>query len=436
MKRIITYGKIIIATFCIGALFVGTWKILRFLVIDDTTSYTRVMMHEFYNQDNIDVLFSGASLCYRAFDINVLDNELGLNTFNAGSSSQDLDATYILIKEAINEYDLKDIYLELSPIMALNIDIEERNSNNLTGTYIISDYLRTSFSKIRFLLTAMQPESYVNGFLVARRNWEKVFDGEYVSDLVKKKQSKEYKTFSYENLNSENEYYVGKGYIACETQIEEHYFYDNYGYEPLDINKINSEWFDYLTKIIVLCKKNDVDITLICSPLSSHLLTSLENYDEYSNMVKQIALEEGVDFYDFNLCKEQFFKNKSEYYMDSAHLNKYGAEAFSKLLADVITGNLNYSEICYNSVGEKLEEIGPAVSGITYDSNDMRVVANQSDCYEFMITQVSKEGEVHVIQNYSSYKSFSVNREEHGTIKIDVRRIDGIEEALQLEYLY
>ena len=58
------------------------------LLVDDTQSYTRLMMHEFYGQKNIDVLFVGSSHCYAALDPSVTDEAFAANTFNAGSSLQ------------------------------------------------------------------------------------------------------------------------------------------------------------------------------------------------------------------------------------------------------------------------------------------------------------------------------------------------------------
>lgn len=79
--------KILAITFII-AFFIASWFGLRYISVDDSSSYTRLTMHEFYNQENIDILFMGASHCYRGFDTNVTEEMLGCNTFNLGSSSQ------------------------------------------------------------------------------------------------------------------------------------------------------------------------------------------------------------------------------------------------------------------------------------------------------------------------------------------------------------
>lgn len=94
-------------------LFVGCGQFLQYILVDDTVSYTRITFHEMYEQDNIDILFVGSSHCYRSFIPEILDEKLGKNTFNAGTSSQHLDSSYMIIREAAKYNDIEHIYLEL-----------------------------------------------------------------------------------------------------------------------------------------------------------------------------------------------------------------------------------------------------------------------------------------------------------------------------------
>lgn len=83
-------------------------KILTYILIDDTDSYTRLTLHELYNQEeNIDILFLGTSHCYRLLDTSIADEIFDANTFNCGSSGQELDGSYALLIEAGKKHDLK-----------------------------------------------------------------------------------------------------------------------------------------------------------------------------------------------------------------------------------------------------------------------------------------------------------------------------------------
>lgn len=56
--KLLIYLKRIIAVTCVCSMFAIIWKTLHYMIIDDRSSFTRIMMHEYYNQNNIDILFA------------------------------------------------------------------------------------------------------------------------------------------------------------------------------------------------------------------------------------------------------------------------------------------------------------------------------------------------------------------------------------------
>lgn len=111
MKTII---KRIVAIALAICLFIAGAEFWKYILISDSTSYTRLMMHQLYNpEDNIDVLFVGSSHVYRAFIPKITDKEFGAYTFNAGSSGQFMDGSLAVIKEADKGNDIKHVFLEL-----------------------------------------------------------------------------------------------------------------------------------------------------------------------------------------------------------------------------------------------------------------------------------------------------------------------------------
>lgn len=89
-------------------------KTLNYILVDDIRSYTRIMLHEMYHQEeNIDVLFIGSSHCYRSLNPDVIDKIWNKNTFNGGTSSQCLDGSYAILNEVARENDLETVYLEM-----------------------------------------------------------------------------------------------------------------------------------------------------------------------------------------------------------------------------------------------------------------------------------------------------------------------------------
>ena len=57
----------------------------NYLVVDDTNSYTRLTLHELYeNDENIQTLFLGTSHCFRAYDPDLYEQLTGESAFNLG----------------------------------------------------------------------------------------------------------------------------------------------------------------------------------------------------------------------------------------------------------------------------------------------------------------------------------------------------------------
>ena len=49
---------------------------LSYILIDDSSSYTRLTFHEFYTQqENIDTLYVGSSHCFRAINPQIMDEK-------------------------------------------------------------------------------------------------------------------------------------------------------------------------------------------------------------------------------------------------------------------------------------------------------------------------------------------------------------------------
>ena len=433
--KLLIYLKRIIAVTCVWSMFVIIWKTLHYMIIDDRSSFTRIMMHEYYNQNNIDILFCGSSLCYKSFDIKILDKRLGVNTFNSGSSSQDLDATYYIIRDAVKRYNVKRIFLELSPLMAQNFDINNRNSATMVGTYIISDYMKPSYAKYEYLLSASDARAYANSFLPARRNWQLLFEPEYVGNTLQSKSEAFYKDFEY--IDSDTLHYMGKGYVASENKVLEHSFCDSYGNVDFDISNIKNEWFQYLQCIISLCRNSGVELTLVCSPLSPYLLACFgDKYDDYHNTIAEIAKEANIDYLDFTLCKEEYMHLEFGDYEDSAHLNMYGARTFSEFLADIIIGNIDNSDIFHDSVKQKLDDLPSGLCGIVKNGAEWKIVTVDAENFEYSVMAQPNDKESYQIQDFSQNNTFQVNVEEHGSIIVMARPIHGSGEMQKIVMEY
>lgn len=344
IRKIVTVIKNSILIFIFVFLLLFFNRVFSFLTIDDSNELTRLTLHELYNQkSNIDMLFLGSSHCMRTFDPNLGDQLLQENTFNAGTSAQFLDGSFALLKEAEKTNQIKEVWVELyyGQLGRYNKDRTE-----LTSTYIISDYMKTSCNKIDYLLGASTPDYYANSFIPARRNWHNLFMQGFLAQLFIHKTSESYKNYLY--IDS----YGGKGFITSNYAVPKGtYSYLN-NFWP--VSKLTSDDDKYLSAMILYAKKHNIKIHFFSAPMSDFRLVSLGNYDDYVNEIKTYLEKHNCDYYDLNLCKPEYLKLDESDFIDDNHLNTIGANSVTQLLCKIIKKDVDYDQVFYKTYAQKI----------------------------------------------------------------------------------
>ncbi|MCQ2497579.1 MAG: hypothetical protein MJ133_01210 [Lachnospiraceae bacterium] len=327
--------KITISLVCILTLLILGLKGLRYLVTDDTRSFTRLMMHDLYTQEeNIDYLFVGSSHCYRSVIPSVIDEKKGGNSFNCGSSAQRMDGSLTLIKEVLIEHQPKVIVLDIYYDMIDTVNHSERDQ--LTSTYAIADYMKFSWNKISYLLNASSMDYYTNSFIVGRRNWKKLYDFDYIKSLLDKKSSEEYKNYVWKHDEDDEGYYCDRGYVAFDGKAEDDCSEEDMEPIRIAIDSFTEEWKEELKEVVSICRKNDIKLIVVAAPLPSKTLNLIQNYDEYVSFISTMLKEMDVDYYDFNLPEYKIDEIGDDCFKDRDHLNSKGAQIYSNSLADLL----------------------------------------------------------------------------------------------------
>lgn len=438
MKRI----KILIAIIAVSVYFIIICGIINYFADDDYTSYTRLMMHEFYNQDNIDVLLVGASHSYRGIDPVIVSEKTGKNVFNASSSAQRPDASLALIKEAINLYDVEHVYLETSSGIASSTGkFSERTE--MISTYLISDYMKPSLNKYKFLLRASSAEHYINGLFIGRRDWKSLFDWEHLTSVFEKKQSHAYKTYSYECAVHENEKYMGKGYVASDICIEASGFYTSEGNEHFNADDISDDWRNTIWEIINVCRENNIELTLYSAPVSFFQLVSDGNYDGFIQYMERFVEGTDVPYVDFNLIGPEYFPNKMENYKDSTHLNMYGAELFSNVIAGYMNGSIPETAFC-KTLAERMEFEPVEYYGISYyvdeekddGTRKLRLISSHPDMMEYRVIRTPIGGEPIMVQDFDFHNEITIPGNQEGMLTVSFRAMTNRNNVMTVESLY
>lgn len=421
IKRLICFIFFIIC-------FIAVNNLLKYLLTYDTSSYTRITIHEFYNQEqNIDVLFLGSSHCYRSLDTSITDEIFNTNTFNAGTSDQRLDGSYALLVEADKYYDLKEVYLELYYSSASLEKYKDRDS--MTNTYIISDYMKPSFNKYSYLINASSPQHYIHSFIPGRRNYKRLFDFKYISELLTQKMSSQYRNFLY--IKNDTEAYRGKGFVASDVAVNQGSFYSSNNFDSMEY-RMGEDYKNSLKQIIDYCNNHNIKLTLYSAPMPDFRLCDIGNYDYWIEQVNEFIADTGINYYDFNLCKEDYLKLNDEDFMDTDHLNLSGAKKFSIFFSEFFNYPDYENDIFYKSYEEKLNTIEKRVFGIitqmsTDNQNNLYQISYVSNIkediqMEYHITKIKENQDSKiVITDWDTNNKFSIPIDEHGTINILAR---------------
>lgn len=306
-------------------------SVIGSLLEPPTKSYVdfdpRIRWKDFYEQENIDILFLGSSHAYRSFNPENFDTELKCNTFNLGSSSQSSIESYFALKETLRCYNPKLIVLENYWVL-----YEKRKTFD-PATYVY-DYLEFSPVKIDMLINAFTPEEYLQAqFLSVRyhNNFKelKIIKENVNNKLLDRKQLKI-------KRSKKGEAYTIKGYVSNENiatnkeLTEENYF------KNLQPSEWNEKTFLYLNKIIMLCRENNIPILLVTAPLPPTTMQMVNDYDSIHNKFRDIANQYEITYVDYNLINKDLRLLTDKHFKDDHHLNTGGANVMNKHLLNII----------------------------------------------------------------------------------------------------
>lgn len=345
IRNVISIGlKIIVIIISLAV----TSKGLTYVLIDDTDRYSRIMIHELYNQDeNIDILFLGSSHSFTSINPKITDVGFNKNTFNAGTSGQRLDGSYALLVEANKLYDIEEVYLELYYGL-MKQTISDRV--NPTEMYLISDYMKPSINKYRYICCGTEKQHWIKGIVPSRRNWRDLFDLKYMAWVATKKGDSSYRNYDY--INTEGYRYEGKGFISEDKMLENDGL-KNDVYKSISDPAFSKDTKRWLQDIIEYCNKNGIKLVLYSTPLPKDHINGIGNYDSYIKQVDNLISQYGVEYYDFNTCKNDYFSGDNSLFKDRDHLNSLGADIFSHLFVNVFANDQNKSDFFYPSYEEK-----------------------------------------------------------------------------------
>lgn len=279
------------------------------------------MWKAFYEEpeNSIDVIFLGSSHIYNGVNPIVFYEKTGLTGFDLASSSQDIATGYFYLKEALEYQTPKYVLLDTYGILNKAFENEVAYKRSL-------DDMRWSTVKIE-----------------AIREWQKHLEGVRLLSRIFTiiDYHSRWDSLSEEDFSERNFITNRNGYCPVFTVDESvlHNIFDEHINEP-EIDEVTRS---YISKIADLCESNDIKLCLISVP-------DAEWTKGNNTAIQKLAKELGVPFFDYN-TEELFSKigiEDARDWMNTGHLNSYGAEKFTTFLAE----NLYENKVLANPIEE------------------------------------------------------------------------------------
>ncbi len=429
MKKFFLFLKIILFVLIFFILTIPISLILK----DNTNSYARSLFLEFYNQEKIDYLISGASHVSHGVEANIASQKLGKAVFNSGTPSQKIDGTYALLRQALKSYKIEKIFLELD--FAIAIDSSFANRTGFKAEYIVAGGLNDFKIKTDYLLNCSSPKYYLNSFLPIGKDKMMTLNPVSVAEKISSLVTRDYFKGEYKVDDAE---YAGKGCVLYLDAIPDGGYSNDYKEGAIPVSDVSEDWKNTVIKIIDLCKKNNIELIFYSMPCSDFYLNERGNYDEYYTFCRDFFSERGFAYYDFNLAKPEILSLSDSCFYDDNHLSKKGVyvwtDAFCDFFGSKYKEEAALEKYFYSSYAEKMSTMEDKIFGLYLITSDDKKnieiipVANHVDSNKitYDVYAVTPNEEILLAKN-SADSVYALPSGKSGKIRV-VSYLDGVKQ--------
>ncbi len=307
--------------------------IISALLTAESSTWGRRILNQMYRTEPVTTCFVGGSQVLQGIDTAVVQEYLGVDSISLTSSQQPVTATLALVRETKREHaELSKVYVALDYSLVMAEDV------NLESIYIVSDAMKPSLNKLRFLLQATPEEYYLNSFLPLRKGENYSLSWERISSNLKLYSSKEYWERPTTPGFASNDGMNGEEYQRLEMELS---------VAPATLPEENGEVVipersaEAIRGIISFCDENGMELVFIATPMPECLTDSIANYAAYVRTIKALIGSENAScqYYDFNVgdLSTAIDRNDPSLFMDEYHLSGEGAAVFTKVLCERLT---------------------------------------------------------------------------------------------------
>lgn len=248
--------------------------------------------------DKSEILILGSSTAQSHYDPETISGQTKLRSFNAGIGGYGILLNYAVLNERIKKNAPDIVILDIAP----NVIADPKKYDKLSA---LSPYYN-KYNSFREILD-LEKNNYTTLFSIKSLEYNSVL---YAIARSKVKSQK---------IDNKGFYPLNKTITEPFENVME---LSNYCGDSIQIL--------YFKKIIKLCNAKMIKLFVLISP-------EYKPYDpdkKIINVYAKICKNENIIFFDFSENEE--FTNNASFFSDQIHLNKYGADCYSKIVANLL----------------------------------------------------------------------------------------------------
>lgn len=268
-------------------------------------------------EGELDTLVVGSSHCLAGIMPQVLDSELGCNSYNLSNTMMTMQGRKAMLEKELERNPVDTIILELS-YNAMTRDEYEDGANGDAITFARLDTAGERLTFLRESGTLSHFTSFYSKMLVEGVSaWSTLYEEKSFHNV-------DYLLKGFHPTNAVDQTFSAK-------EIKNEY---KSGTLITDYRQNNIDAFQ---EIVDLCHRFDVKIIVAVLPVSDNILWKLNGWDAFRNWSEEFCKGNNCDLYDMNLLKNrnELFSIECSF-SDDIHLSADGAEVCSKQLAGII----------------------------------------------------------------------------------------------------
>ena len=270
-----------------------------------------------------DIIIMGSSRAWIHLDPQRIEEYTHLTCYNLGLDGAELVLQQVIWDQVMNDNNIPEVVIQNVDIFSLGKRME------IPMKYKFLPYLNKDFvyDKLKLLQPGLWKEKYIP--FIKYHGYGKYFLMGFSSFFSIKKYDNytKYKGFKYQDRQWNDDFKKFQAHLNGQN---------------VKINKDDIEaGLDILNGIINDCKKYNTTLIFVYTPEYVGLQKLTFQRDSIVNLVCELARKNDVEFWDYSNDSLSFSK---EYFYNSLHLNKKGAQIFSEKFAQKLSQYLDHQE--------------------------------------------------------------------------------------------